>query len=86
MFSFAMFFTFFILVSIITTMIILDQYNDTDEEMVFSKNTNRISLSQDLYSQELGEPDLPFEEIDGEDFLESPEPNEALKKLMKGKE
>jgi hypothetical protein len=28
-------------------------------------------------------PYLPFEEIDDEDFLDAPEPNEALKKLMK---
>ena len=34
--------------------------------------------------QDLGIPDLPFKEIDGEEFLDSPEPNEALKKLMKG--
>jgi hypothetical protein len=36
--------------------------------------------------QDLGEPDLPFQEIDGEEFLDSPEPNEKLKKLMKGSE
>jgi hypothetical protein len=34
--------------------------------------------------KDLGEPDLPFQEIDGEEFLDSSEPNEALKKLMKG--
>jgi hypothetical protein len=34
--------------------------------------------------QDLSVPDLPFQEIDGEEFLDSPEPNEALKKLMKG--
>jgi hypothetical protein len=56
------------------------------EEIVSGKVTGWIPLPQGLTMEELGEPDLPFEEIDGEDFLESPEPNEALKKLMKGKE
>ena len=36
--------------------------------------------------EDLGIPDLPFKDIDGEEFLDSPEPNEALKKLMKGDE
>lgn len=39
---------------------------------------------QDLAYPDTGEPDLPFKDIDGEDFLESPEPNEKLKKLIKG--
>jgi len=54
------------------------------EDIISGKVTGWIPLPQGLCNEELGEPDLPFEEIDGEDFVESPEPNEALKKLMKG--
>lgn len=37
-----------------------------------------------IYNQDLEPlPYLPFEKIDGEGFLDAPEPNEKLKKLMK---
>ena len=36
-----------------------------------------------LDAEELQDIDLPFQEIDGEEFLDSPEPNEKLINLMK---
>jgi hypothetical protein len=35
-------------------------------------------------NKDLGEPDLPSKELDSGEFLDYPEPNEALCKLMSG--
>jgi hypothetical protein len=43
-------------------------------------------LAKNLEESMFGNPDLPFEELDGEDFYDAPEPNEKLRKLMKGEE
>jgi hypothetical protein len=62
---------------------IFGEIKTVDDEFLRSRLPSPSFGEQFRAHQDTLEPDLPFQEIDGEEFLDSPEPNEKLKKLMK---
>jgi len=65
---------------------IFGEIKTVDDDFLTSRLPSPSFGEQFRANQDMLEPDVPFEKIDGEEFLESPEPNEKLKKLMKSEE
>jgi hypothetical protein len=57
--------------------------NNVDQDFLASRLPSPSFGETFRAYQDTLEPDLPFEELDGEDFYDAPEPNEKLRKLMK---